>query len=316
MSLVVTGSITTQNLNPTSGVPTPGSFVKLAVEGVTDEQIEDFDAVIVQVTGTYTGALTPQYSVDGTNWLAVSSSAVKNVATDAVAATISSAAVGGFRINIAGFRYFRISANAAVTGTAVVTLNATEAGAVVDLVGMLPTGTATIGAVNLGTGGTGATSLGKAEDAVAASGDTGVAVWGVRIPTTPASPTSAAGDYGSFAIDAEGKQVVIPYAGMEVSWQTPLTISNTTSTAIKNAAAAGIRNYLTDISISNTSATAVRVDILDNVTLLRSFWVEGGKTVTHAFSMPLRGSAATAMNVQASAAVTDLRIGGNGYIGI
>lgn len=165
--------------------------------------------------------------------------------------------------------------------------------------------------------GTGATNLGKAEDAVAASGDTGVATLGVRIPTTPAAQTSAAGDYGTQAIDQEGKTVVTPYAGMEQSWQTnPVVLSTTASTALKAAAAAGVRNYITDIDIANTSATGVRVDILDNATIIRSFWVGPTSHVTRTFSLPIRGTAATALNVQLSAAVTDVRVSANGYIGI
>lgn len=170
---------------------------------------------------------------------------------------------------------------------------------------------------NLGTGGTGATSLGKAEDAAHASGDTGVAVWGVRVPTTPAAQTSAAGDYGSIAVDQEGKQVQTLYAAQEHSWQAnPVTLTTTTSTALKAAAAAGIRNYLTDITIANTSATGVRVDILDNATVIRSFWAAPTSNVTQSFSMPLKGTAATALNVQLSAAVTDVRVSGNGYLGV
>jgi hypothetical protein len=165
--------------------------------------------------------------------------------------------------------------------------------------------------------GSGATNLGKAEDAVAASGDIGVVDLGVRIPTTPAAQTSAAGDYGTKAIDQEGKTVVTPYAGMEQSWQTnPVTLSSTTSTALKAAAAAGVRNYITDIDIANTSATGVRVDILDNATIIRSFWVGPTSHVTRTFSLPIRGTAATALNVQLSAAVTDVRVSANGYIGI
>ena len=51
--------------------------------------------------------------------------------------------------------------------------------------------------------GTNANSLGKAEDAVAASGDTGVMMLGVRTDT-PATTTSASGDYHPFEIDANG----------------------------------------------------------------------------------------------------------------
>ena len=170
---------------------------------------------------------------------------------------------------------------------------------------------------NLGTGGTGATSLGKAEDAAHASGDTGVAVWGVRIPTTPAAQTSAAGDYGGVAVDQEGKTVVTPFAGDEVAWQgNPITLTSTTSAAVKAAAAAGIRNYITDVTMANTSATGVRVDLLDGATVIRSFWVPPTSTVTQSFSKALKGTAATAVNFQLSAAVTDVRCSANGYLGV
>jgi hypothetical protein len=53
------------------------------------------------------------------------------------------------------------------------------------------------------TPGTAAANLGKAEDAVAASGDTGVAVWAVRTDT-PATTTSGSGDYHPFEVDANG----------------------------------------------------------------------------------------------------------------
>lgn len=318
MSFAIEGTISTQNLNPNSGVPTANSAVTL--KGGSDNSnfgSNIWDTVVVQLVGTYTGALTPQVSQDGTNWIALGPTALMNVNTEARSSTIASAAVGIFAVNVAGFVNFRLSANAAVTGSVKVTLFATEATGLLGLAGALPGGANTIGTVNLGTAGTSATSVGKAEDAAAASGDTLVAVGGVRIPTTPVAQTSAAADYGTLAIDQEGKVVVTPYAGMEVSWQAnPLTLSTTTSTALKAAAAAGVRNYITDIDIANTSATGVRVDILDNVTIIRSFWVPPTTTVSRYFSMPIRGTAATALNVQLSAAVTDVRVAANGYIGL
>lgn len=72
----------------------------------------------------------------------------------------------------------------------------------------LPTGTNSIG--NIGTittsitPGTAAANLGKAEDAVAASGDTGVANLVVR-EDTPTSTASASGDYIHLKADALGK---------------------------------------------------------------------------------------------------------------
>lgn len=57
------------------------------------------------------------------------------------------------------------------------------------------------------TPGTSAAHLGKAEDAAAASGDTGVAVLAVR-RDSPSSNVSAAGDYATLQVDANGSQWV------------------------------------------------------------------------------------------------------------
>lgn len=233
------GSITTQNLNPNSGVPTAGSTVTLS-------GLDGRGAVAIQVTGTYTGALTVQATVDGTNWIAAPS--VLRLSTNAQSATIASATQDIFQVEATGFAQVRVSANAAVTGTAVVTMRATAAVGLLAIDAPLPAGTNVIGAlssnqsvncaqmngvavtmgngvagtgvqrvcvasdntaftVNLGTGGTGATSLGKAEDAAAASGDTGVPVWGVRRDALTTSASGAA-DYNEMCVDRFGSQLV------------------------------------------------------------------------------------------------------------
>jgi len=84
----------------------------------------------------------------------------------------------------------------------------------VDVVGSLPAGTNAIGKLAANSGvdigdvdvtsvipGTGATNLGKAEDAVHASGDTGVMALGVR-KATPANLSGTDGDYEPFQVSA------------------------------------------------------------------------------------------------------------------
>lgn len=305
---VQSGNITTQNLVP-AGAATAGSAIEISTVGRS--------TLGIQVSGTYTGALSLQLCLlDGT-WVTVGGTSIVSEATGAGSANIASASTGIWQADVSGSLKARVTALAAVTGTAIVNLRATTADGVVSLGSPIPSGSNTIGTVNLGTGGTGATSLGKAEDAVHTTGDTGVEILGVRIPTTPAAQTSAAGDYGALAIDQEGKLIASQYAGMEQSWQAnPVTLTTTTSTALKAAAAAGVRNYITDIDAANTSATAVRLDILDGATVIKSLQLEAGKTLSRSFSMPLRGTAATALNIQLSTAVTDVRVSANGYIGV
>jgi hypothetical protein len=139
---LISGSITTQNLNPTSGAATAASTVACLQMG------GDASAGI-QVTGTYTGALTPQVSVDGSNWVAMSATALLNINTNVFSATIASAAVGIYQVDVAGFKLFRITALAAVTGTAVVTIEISSGGSMFALDAPIPTGTNSIG--NLGT---------------------------------------------------------------------------------------------------------------------------------------------------------------------
>jgi hypothetical protein len=132
------GTITTQNLNPNTGVATTNSTVSTGVMNAVG-------AVGIQVTGTYTGALTPQVSVDGVNWIAVG--AIQNIATGALSTTIPSATQGIFICDVAGNQLFRLSANAAVTGTATVTLRASVRDALGGIDAPLPAGANIIGAL-------------------------------------------------------------------------------------------------------------------------------------------------------------------------
>ena len=77
----------------------------------------------VQVTGTWTGTLTFQASVDGSTYVSLLGS---NVASGASAS--STTANGVFSFTNGGYRSVRVTATAAMTGTAVVTINQGYAG--------------------------------------------------------------------------------------------------------------------------------------------------------------------------------------------
>jgi hypothetical protein len=132
------GSITTQNLNATSGVATAGSTVAVTLAGQT--------TLAIQVTGVYTGALTVQGTIDGTNWVAISS--VMNNNTGGLLATITSALQSIFQVVVGGYAQVRVTALAAVTGTATVTLRASNAASLVALDAPVPAGTNIIGALS------------------------------------------------------------------------------------------------------------------------------------------------------------------------
>jgi len=116
------GNITTQNLVP-NGAATANSAVELDLNG-------SYNTVGIQVTGIYTGALSVQFSIDGTRWETVGGTVVGNsiedISVGTSAATIASAAIGVRRIRSSGMGKVRVTGLAAMTGTAVVTLVATR----------------------------------------------------------------------------------------------------------------------------------------------------------------------------------------------
>lgn len=257
----------------------------------------------------YLPAATP---ADGA-WYPVLAKNVGNATATPATATgvLVSNSMSSFEVSIPAALRVRARVTARTSGTLTVSGVASTASRPVQ-VGV--TGAVTS---NLGTAGTTATSLGKAEDAASASGDVGVAILGVRAAATPVAQTSAAGDYGALAIDAEGKQLILHGADPAATFQSVTTLNATaTAVAARAAQAAGIRTYVTDITVANTSATATRVDVLDNATIIWSAWVPAGTTVPKNFNTPLRGTAATVLNVQSSVAVTDVRVSLSGYSGI
>jgi hypothetical protein len=141
--------------------------------------------------------------------------------------------------------------------------------------------------------GTGATNLGKAEDAAAASGDTGVAMLGVRTDPSTTSPTSANGDYGNVAIDYMGAVPIAAHPG-RFSCFVPLTA--TVTTQCQAAPAAGLRAYVTSLQCSNGAATVQGVDVVYGT---GAACVTGITALTHKYQMGTNGTTTSPMVVSA-----------------
>jgi len=105
--------------------------------------------------------------------------------------------------------------------------------------------------------GTSATSLGKAEDAVAADGDTGVAVWAVR-KDVPATTTGASGDYHPFEVDANGclwvngSNYTQPVSGTVAFSNSTLAVTNAGTFAVQ-AAQSGTWNVGTVTTVTGVT---------------------------------------------------------------
>ena len=96
-------------------------------------------------------------------------------------------------------------------------------------------------------------------------------------------------------------------------------ITTTADTVLKTAGAAGIRNYVTGISVQNASATtATEVVIKDGASTVMWRGYVGTSAVLNSavsvvFPTPLRGTAATAVNVACITAGAQVYVNAQGY---
>lgn len=107
------------------------------------------------------------------------------------------------------------------------------------------------------------------------------------------------GDAVRVQADTLGKQVVLPYGLLETVVQGDTgNITNTSDTSTIAAQGAGVRTYITHISVSNSHATVgTWVNIKDGTTTMYTIYAKedgGGATIT--LPTPLRGTANTAWN--------------------
>lgn len=291
MAIDVSGNITTQNLVP-AGVATANS----AVQSLS---INDYSTAMIQVTGTYTGALSLQGTVDGTTWVTFGGVPLVNINTGVNSATIASAVVGIFQADVSGCQSVRITGLAAMTGTAVVTIKLTTAGGLFGLDSPIPAGTNSIGTVVLGSPATAATtSITKAEDAVHATSDSGVFALGVRYEALVA-PASAAGDYSLEQVDDLGKGVMMPYAPPINQVQgTTAAMTGTADTQVVAAPGASIRNYITNLTLTNShAAVGTVINIKDGSTVIDQIYVPALKTESIRYLIPLKLTANAILNV-------------------
>jgi hypothetical protein len=100
-------------------VPSVESATLGAAEAALTLSALTADTVVVQVTGTFTGTITFEASVDGTNYVAIAMKA--SAQTTATTLVTTATAAGVFSLNIQGLPNFRARMSAYTDGSAVVT---------------------------------------------------------------------------------------------------------------------------------------------------------------------------------------------------
>ncbi len=116
----------------------------------------------------------------------------------------------------------------------------------------------------------------------------------------------AAADRTDLMAGVDGVLIVRPHSNLEDIVSGRATNTDGTQTACIASQGAGVKTYLTSVTICNTSASNVTVDIKDGSTVKWTLPVPAGGGAVWNPPNPLPGTAATAWNFQGSAAATTL----------
>lgn len=126
-------------------VQTAQSIAATSGNAVTVSSLNGYGGVAVQITGTWTGTVTFEASVDGgTTYFSNPAIAVNGTGVLVTTATGN----GQWQSDIAGFSNFRIRCSITGTGTAVISIRASLGAAAVAIDSPLPAGTNIIGALS------------------------------------------------------------------------------------------------------------------------------------------------------------------------
>lgn len=124
-------------------------------------------------------------------------------------------------------------------------------------------------------------------------------ILGATEARTTNPPAVANGDTSRSISSVIGVQIVMPYGLPDTFWSGAGTKADLTDLAVKASAGAGVRNYITAAQVQNKGAVATDVVIKDGATVLVTIFCPAnmGAPALITFPVPLRGSAATAVNI-------------------
>lgn len=191
----------------------------------------------------------------------------------------------------------------------------------------LPAGTNNIGDVDIASIAAGDNNIGNVDVITlpGAAHDSAISGNPVRIAgrAITADYTSVtSGDTADLVTTLNGRLVVQPYSIPELTWSYAAAsggITNTTGVTAKAAGAAGIRNYITHVDVVNGHATVdTDVQIRDGAAgtvLWRGFAKAAGGGVSADFNPPLRGTAATLVEIACGTTGTATYFNLTGYTG-
>lgn len=246
----VSGNITTQNLVP-AGTATANSAVELTLDGAA--------GIVIQTTGTYTGALSIQATLNGTTWVTLAGVPILNLNTGGNLATITSALQSVFLVALGGFLKVRVTGLAAMTGTATVTIKAVPFGVMTMLGNALPTGANVLGAVTQS--GTWTMQPGNTANTTAwlaslRGSTTGGLTQGKVVAAASTNATSLKASAGQvYGYEFTNKSATLAYVKLFNKASAP-TVGTDVPTRIIAVPAGGVRQFTTNIGIPFSTGIA------------------------------------------------------------
>jgi hypothetical protein len=140
---------------------------------------------------------------------------------------------------------------------------------------------------------------------------------GARALTSVSAQTLvAANDRTDLFAGLDGVLITRDHCNLEdIVTATPVAITDGSSTSVLASPGAGLRNYITSISIANSSATFVTVDLRDGTAgaVLWTVPVPATGGVVYTFPVPLKFSAATAVAADPSASASTITVSVLGF---
>ncbi len=280
-----------------------------------------FNGAAIYVSGTYAGVnLTFEVSYDnGTTYIPINAVAINGSTVLATTGALTNTNQC-YEVYAPGATHIAVRATSWTSGTmsvriAPVTL-AEDPNPVVSgsLAANQSVNNAQWGGTNAVTGGVnGSVGVGGlAADSAASSGNPILTAGRVRA----AVDTSFAANDAMALTGTTGMQLLVkPYGLPETDWQFTSLITTNTAAAARAAGAAGVRNYVTAVQYQNTSTTASEIQILDGTTAIWRGQAPASMTqpAVIALPTPLRGTAATALNVQLVTTGTNTFVNVQGY---
>jgi hypothetical protein len=299
--VVTSTNITTTNLNLFSGVATTNSTT-------TATSVSGLGGGTFQVTGTYAGFLVPQATVDGSNWVTVTS--IDQVGSNNSLTALTSGQTGIFQIDVSGFAQWRVTAAAFSSGTAAVTLESSHSTGVVqvaDGIKLDPTTAPSVAKTNNNT------------EASVVDRDLRVLMEQMLDEFRAFNATMGVSNVSiqntRRELDGSGREIVSILANPElIKVQTTTISASVAETTIINGAL-GVNNRLLALIISNTStSTNTRIDVRDSTggpVLFALQSIGGGPPVGFSLggvAIPQRGRNGDNWTVTCGTSTTDIYV--------